>query len=71
LPTNGTVWFHLLRHVASSLLSSEDVATPKIDKWTGHQVSGIAGKYIKIHDADMEKIAGTMQRILRPVFKKG
>lgn len=68
LPTDGTIWFHLLRHVASSLLASEDVGTEKIDKWMGHRVSGIAGKYIKIHEADLEQIARLMVQLLKPVW---
>ena len=62
-------WFHLLRGGAASILSSEDVATPKIDKWLGHSISGIAGKYIKIGDSDLESIAKIMARLLKPVWK--
>lgn len=68
LPTDGTIWFHLLRHVASSILSSANVSTPKIDKWMGHSVSGIAGKYIKIHDEDLAEVAKTMAGLLSPVW---
>jgi hypothetical protein len=49
-------------------LTNEDVATPKIDKWMGHTTDGIAGKYIRLRDEDLEKIAGTMGRLLRPVW---
>lgn len=67
LPTDGRVWFHLLRGTAASLLSSEDVSSPKIDKWLGHVTPGIAGRYITIQDADLEKIAGVMKGVLASV----
>ena len=62
-------WFHLLRGGAASILSSEDISTPKIDKWLGHSISGIAGKYIKIGDSDLDSIAKVMARLLKPVWK--
>ena len=58
----------LLRHVASSILSSANVSTPKIDKPMGHSVSGIAGKYIKIHDEDLAQVAEIMAGLLAPVW---
>jgi integrase len=68
LPNDGRIWFHLLRGTAASLLSSDDVSSPKIDKWLGHVTPGIAGRYITIHDADLVKVASVMQRILQPVW---
>ena len=65
----NTFWFHLLRGGAASILSSEDISTPKIDKWLGHSISGIAGKYIKIGDSDLDSIAKVMARLLKPVWK--
>ena len=62
-------WFHLLRGVGASISSSEDVSTPKIDKWLAHSISGIAGKYIKIGDSDLDSIAKVMARLLKPVWK--
>jgi hypothetical protein len=58
----------LLRGTAASLLSSEDVSSPKIDKWLGHVTPGIAGRYITIQDADLVKIAAVMRSILAPVW---
>jgi integrase len=68
LPTDGTLWFHLLRHAAQSMLSAANVSSPKIDKWAGHTTGGIAGKYILIHDEELEGVAGVMERLLEPVF---
>lgn len=68
LPTDGRLWFHLLRHSAESMLSAANVSTPKIDKWSGHATSGIAGKYILIHDEDLAEVAGIMERLLSPVW---
>ena len=62
------IWFHLLRGGGASILSSDNVATPKIDKWLGHSISGIAGKYIKIGDSDLEAVSEVMARGLKPVW---
>ncbi len=71
LPNDGRIWFHVLRGAAASLLTTEDVATPKIDKWLGHVTPGIAGRYITVQDADLVKVAATMRGILAPVWADG